>query len=263
MKLSLVVGEKKTVTIGGGRFYYESGLGRIRVKTISSAPGEFDLSPGMGFQNRADMDNFFAVEIENISGFDQTIEFIISYREVFDNRVVFGEGIDVKPVDVDRLRTEARRAFWLQRYGGSPAAGAYANLSLRNPLGSGRNVFVRKVIVGAAVPLDILLMSTYSMEADEANAAVSTLDTGSPSSSKYPLNGGSNTSVSRVGQFRSTGGAFGGLRVFGRAFSAANTMFAFEFAEPVKLGQGAGLVVGTWTANTSIAANFELYEEDI
>lgn len=100
MKLTIGAGLTEPLAVGGGRFYYESGTGKIRVRTIGNDPADFELSPGMGFQNRPDQINFFGIEITNLEDSEQEIEFIVSYREVFDNRVTFGANGGSVPVVV-------------------------------------------------------------------------------------------------------------------------------------------------------------------
>lgn len=90
MQYSFEPGETKYFPLGGGRFYFEEGAGVIRVKTVGIDSADYELEPGMGFQNKPDMQNFFGVEITNLSSVSQEISFIVTYREVFDNRVSFG-----------------------------------------------------------------------------------------------------------------------------------------------------------------------------
>lgn len=86
MRITLGAGESRVVSVAGGRFYYEAGGGKISVRTMGNDSNVFELSPGMGFQNKESQVNFPSVEITNLVG-AQDIDFIISYREVFDHRV--------------------------------------------------------------------------------------------------------------------------------------------------------------------------------
>lgn len=265
-KISLGIGEKKTVNLSGGRFYYEKGVGRIGVKSIGDDSSYFELSPGMGFQNLGYMKNFQALEIENLSPVKLEVDFIVSYREVFDNRVTFGDSSQSLRVDIaPRTGVDAvvgGMAFLHSRYAGPQGAGLYANIALRNPAGSGRNVFVKSVDAGSTAALDLLLMKTVNIATVQAGAAVSLLSAGfaGPGSNKFVrLSPG--LPVCAVDSFASTGGAISGLDILMRVNKPINATHTFKFSEPIVLTPGAGLVVSSWDVNTPLTANFETVEE--
>lgn len=269
MKLTLGVEEKKTVTVGGGRFYYESGLGRIRVKTIGSAPGEFDLSPGMGFQNRADMDNFFAVEVENISGFDQTIEFIISYREVFDNRVTFGAGGGAVPVDSFGSvieQTERGFSFLRSRMSGA-GTGLNACVSLRNPYGSSRHCFIKKVDWSFSGDSRVFMYLAGNLSLLEVNPGVSNLNAGGDESLGKKLVGGGllagGSSAVSTGSFNIQGVHISGLNNYYGAYCKANEINSLVFSEPVRIPPGMGFVVVAGASGVNMSASFEVVEKPV
>lgn len=261
MKISLGLNETKVVTVSGARFYYESGAGRIRVKTISSEPGEFDLSPGMGFENKPDMDNFFAIEITNIHSGQQDIEFIISYREVFDNRVDFGE-LPIDEFEPLKKRTADRWSFMMNRWCGNGGEGTFACVSLRNPVGSTRNCWVRKIFVGAPIVGKIILYAAADMAAVEANAAVSGLNSGdSGPAGKKSFFGPGGARQSVTGNFVCNAPGFAGNQFFYGYSSAGLTVIDLD--EPIRLAPGNGIFVMMFEANVPVSANFEIVEEDI
>jgi hypothetical protein len=100
MRLSISAGESQTVTIQGGRCYYENGEGRINFRMVGGGDSrDFNLYAGQGFVCN-EGERFYALEIKNIELFDQDIEFEISDREVFDNRARIVATSDVLPVEV-------------------------------------------------------------------------------------------------------------------------------------------------------------------
>lgn len=85
MIITLDAGVSQNVTIAGARFYFVDGLRKINVKLKGSGDSrDFDLYPRQGVNSDT---RFTGIEITNISDETQTIEFEISDREVFDNRI--------------------------------------------------------------------------------------------------------------------------------------------------------------------------------
>lgn len=100
MRLEIAALETKTVTVQGGRLYYESGDGRINFRMVGGGDArDFNLYAGQGFVCNAG-ERFYALEIKNIENFDQEIEIEISDREVFDNRARIVASGDLLPVVV-------------------------------------------------------------------------------------------------------------------------------------------------------------------
>jgi hypothetical protein len=261
MRISLVVGESKTVTVGGGRFYYEAGAGAITVKTVGNDAAEFDLMPGMGFQNNPDQQNFFAVQIINKAGVNQDIDFIISYREVFDNRVSF----DDIPVDNFlplKERTSAFLAFMKSRFSGSGGVGTFACVALRNPLGSTRNCWVGKIIIGSPSIARVFVRGVADMAAAELNAAVSMLNQGGDTTSgkkrSYGPGGGSQ---SVTDSFMCNNVSFAGVPIFESYCNAGSLVIDLE--EPILLIPGNGIWVTNFDDNAALAVSFEIVEEVI
>jgi hypothetical protein len=258
-KTTLGLDEKKVISISGGRFYYEGGVGKIRVKTIGSNSSEFDLSPGMGFQNAPGMDNFFGVEITNLEGVAQEIEYIISYREVFDNRVSFDQ-IAVDEFEPLKVRTVAGQAHYKNKWvGNSP--GLFSCIALRNPVGSLKTCWVRKVVVGAPSVGRVHLNISNDMAAVELMAQVSGLNQGSDTQhgKKAYFGGAGSASSSVTDIFYSNGVDFSGIKAFTGYANAGSTVI--EFLEPIRLVAGSGLWVTFFEVNIPMAVSFEIVEE--
>lgn len=264
MRITLGVGESKIVTVGGGRFYYENGAGLITVKTIGNDSAEFDLKPGMGFQNKVDQQNFFGVQIENKSGVQQDIDFIISYREVFDNRVIFGSALSV---DIDRARrdmTLASLAFLKSGFMGGLSA-VNACVGLRNPTGNNRRVWVKKIIASMSADARLFVYTAGNLAVVESNAAVSSLNQGGVSSAgqKMVRSPTSTASTSVIDTFSAAGVFVTGLVAMYNGYAKGNESTVIEFSEPVQLGAGNGLVLISGAVDTGLMANFEIVEEVI
>jgi hypothetical protein len=164
VKLTLGIGETKKVSVAGGRFYFEKGDGRIAVKTLGNDASEFDLSPGMGFQNGQGKINFPELEIVNKHSAAQTIEFVISYRELFDNRVTFGDEALVKSRGSDDA-TDKGKAF-SRSVSVAAAASNYSAVSLVNrQIGGAARfyVYVRRIVISGSGTFDfeVFLMADY------------------------------------------------------------------------------------------------------
>lgn len=151
----------------------------------------------------------------------------------------------VQVVDGGRARTLANVAG----VGSVPASaviGNFSHVQLWNPAGSGRNVFVRNVVVATAT-VNGFYIRTH-------NAALTTL-IGNPVSklnqnilTSYELRSQSNAAL--LGQ--------------GVLFSAtpANTPFPYRFEEPMCLAPGIGLMA-SGGSNSDIQATFDFFHEAV
>ncbi len=273
MRITLGIGESRTVTVAGGRFYYEAGLGAINVKTIGNDVADFDLKPGMGFQNEPGKENFFAVVITNKHDAQQDVDFIISYREVYDNRVTFGGAIEVSGVGGSPLRTlDAANGRDISKMGiafiatrNEPALGAsvYTNTALRNPVGSTSLVFVKRVLVSSSVAIEAHLIGDPAITTTEALPAVSLLSTGilGVKNNKI-IKSGVYAGVAAFDKFASSS-FLGGSRTLARVGLAAGGVFQFEFIDPLVVYPGSALIVSANSVNVPINSVFEYTEEGI
>lgn len=86
MIISLGPYETKTIHVAGSHFYYEKGDHSVDVRIMGNDGRTFDsMKPGQGF--RSD-ERFSALEFRNGAN-AQDVEFVVSYRELFDNRAMF------------------------------------------------------------------------------------------------------------------------------------------------------------------------------
>lgn len=255
--ISLGPNESKTVTVAGGRFYYESGLGPIRVRTIGDNPTEFNLNPGMGFQNEKD-ENFFGVVLENVSGYAQDVGFIISYREVFDNRVSFADVI----VNAETVLFE--RSFRGDAYGGvsfkgSSPVGNYPHVSIRNPVGSGKTLIVNSVTISGGGS-DYVLAGLTNAAAELGSASVLALSSPQVGWKKYIPSSNLN-SVAIFDNFH-VAGNLPNAKTYWRGFDGSGGPYEVKFREPVVLMPDNALLVYSWNASTSLVASFEFVQWD-
>lgn len=273
MRISLLAGETKAVSVGGGRFYYESGSGKITVKTLGNEATEFSLKPGMGFQNRDEQLNFSSIEIKNEEIFDMDIDFIISYREVFDNRVTFGTGVDASQIlgnvgvfNSQRLVTEAFKAYMGYSAIGAIAAN-YGYVSLRLPALTGKKIAVQKIAVSGASAHELILLRSLNTTVTQGTAGISNLNVGASGGySKFVSpQGGIPASVARLDSWvSSVGGTLSSTAIIGRASKPAGVSHVFKFDDPIILGTSGviptGIIVGTETINAHLSATFEYQE---
>lgn len=260
MRITLAAGESKTVTVGGSRFYYEIGLGSINVKTIGNDAVEYDLNPGMGFKNNPDQVNFFGVQIKNNESFSQTITFIISYKDVFDNRVTFGNELPVFD-DSGLIKVNRGQAFF-GMWDRTAQAGTMPAVALRNVEGSGKNLYVSKVFISTPVAMEVFLMRSTNMELDEATPTqVSIVNKNYPVINKNVK--GPNSTAAKIDVFNVLAYDLPNSARLAVINLPANGHFVWEFKEPVKLESGAGLWVNSQVVASKLGATFELLEESV
>lgn len=258
LKITLEPGETKNVSVGGSRFYYEVGLGIISVHKLSAADAvDYELSPGMGFQNKDGEYNFFGVQIKNLHSIAQTIEFWITNLEIFDNRVNFSRvAVDTEKQLKDRVSASYIKSRW-----NSGGPGTFGAVALRNLTGSPKNVWVEKIIVGTPINSRILIHSHFDMATVEANAAVSALNAGDNTNTgkKFQFGPGGFSWCVTDG-FVSSSVGFAGLQMFS---GYCNGSFVLDLKEPIRITPAAGIWVTNFEANTALAVSFEVYEEAI
>lgn len=249
-KITLAVGETKNVTIGGGRFYYEKGLGRVVVTTIGNDSASFELAPGMGFQNNPDQQNFFGVSIKNISGISQTIDFYISYREVFDNRATidFGEHPDKK--------VERGVCFRHSVSLSAPADGTAAGVMLH---ANDELLLVRKLEVsGQGIFYITMITNRTGFESDGSFVLLSNWNTDGnnnilgPKRSPNFANIWGSSFKWLAGQPLSYGYVVGNHQIGGTVLN-----MVVEFERPLRIEPGKSLCVNRGVINTSIMVNFD------
>jgi hypothetical protein len=278
-KITLGIGETKVVSLAGGRFYFEKGAGRISVKTIGNDSNVFTLSPGMGFQNRGV--NFPSIEITNLHDVEQTIEFIVSYREVFDNRVTFGASGEDLQVQIKKslLRTDRGQAFSFSVTATphSVVETTYAAALLINQFSAdpSKSCYVTKIRVsGTSSGLEVYLLGDPGvaeldwMGGDTVNVAV--LKSGHNASFAVLETSVKAYAVRRaLLPSRTVLEAAGGRRIanfLGPTPAQALRAHVFEFDNPVRLDPfanddaGCCLLVRSLTSDTELDVDFEIVE---
>lgn len=173
----------------------------------------------------------------------QTVRFAFGTSEAGTRRTA---GV-VSVVDGGRARTSAQTAFM----GGTtiaPGVGNYAVTQLWNPLGTGRNIIVSKVLAQISNADGI----TFYLQ----NASIG----GAVIASASKLGGG----VASVAEIRRIAAAAPGYT--GQLFGANLPTSGFldhAFSEPIVLPPGYGLTCIPSTTNNAGGASFEFYQETI
>ncbi|WP_341937203.1 hypothetical protein [Marinimicrobium sp. C2-29] len=130
MKTVIGAGLSQSISQQGGRFYYMEGLGEIEIKLKTGGDTRrFVLKPGKGIAMR-EGERFDGLEIVNLLNVSQEVEFEVSDREVFDNRVTGS----VYVIDANKEKSSAGKTFIRPRVSVS-AVGEYASILLENESG--------------------------------------------------------------------------------------------------------------------------------
>jgi hypothetical protein len=255
-KITLGIGESQNISISGSRFYYEKGLGKILVKTKGNDSNAFELWPGMGFKNRDGQMNFPSLEIYNLHTAEQDIEFSVSYREIFDNRVSFD---NVKVESNEREVTQSEVAFSQACVLSAPSDDKAAGCAL---LATGnKKVFVSKITVfdsGSQSPFFISLINWVTFSDDPDIAGVSTdLHVGNKKK-------GGVAPDSMLQRFRWLAGmplSYGEVVHVG--FGTLRTNVVIEFNPPLLLvDNGDAVMINKAEADRAFTVNFEYIEID-
>lgn len=256
MKITLAPNETKPVTIAGGQFYLLSAFSKIAVKIISGGDSrEFELSQGMGFKAR-EGERFFGVEIKDLGGLGQTIEFEISDREVFDNRSV---GI-VSVVNADKRRTEDGSSFLLARQFGR-GTGLFACTAMVNPVGSGRNIFINQLLCSADKVGEYIYFVSKDYATHIVNPMVSGVAVGgAPVSKKVCANVGGSV-IENYGFYLNSSTTIAGLDRVVRLYLKENDTFMMKLTEPIQLCEGSAIFFVSRIAESAVTSTYEYFEE--
>lgn len=229
-----------SIDVAGKFFKYKSGNGVIRVRT--SKGGVVDLLPGQGVWNS----EFTSLTITDRSGLPNAGIVLAGDFDFHDDRI--SGTVDV--VDGSRTRTDQNRAFVAYVNGAvAGGSGAYAHQQLYNPVGSGKNLVVERVIVSSPVANTIRINKGGAILAQPA-----------PDQAQSKKLGG----ASGVGQgrYEPASQAIQGTTMY-NIFCPANTPVTIQFTEPVLVPPGWGLNVVAGVVESSMPTNFEYYEEPI
>lgn len=199
------------------------------------------LLPGQG--ERAE---FLSLTLTDKSGASNPGSILIGDDTFIDDRIS-GE---VSVINGAVSRALAGVAYVCGDYS-NPVAGQYSHVSLFNPGGSGRLLVVSKITMSSYVTLSGVRVRRSS--AALANAAlvapVNKLESG-PASVAAMSNEASAASL-------------GGAQVAMGIWAAPNSLAQIDFAEPILIGPGSGIVLGQLTVNQFIWGNFEYWERPI
>lgn len=167
----------------------------------------------------------------------------------------------VEVVNSDRVRTDKGVGFLSSRRQ-SAAAGEYAMIFLHNPVGSGKIIYVNKVILTATDQIDAILGVSGDVSETTADASVTGvsvhLDSGEVSLNKKI---GGPRSVAEEILVTATSTVFPNYRGVARVFVDAFGNYTYEFTEPMKVEGGCGLSVQSLTAGKGISGTWEYFEE--
>lgn len=256
MRITLSANETKSVTIAGGQFYLLSAFSKIAVKVISGGDSrEFELSQGMGFKTR-EGERFFGVEIKDLGGIGQTIEFEISDREVFDNRSV---GI-VSVVNADKRRTEEGYAFLCARNFHKNTT-RYSYVALENPPASGRNIFLNQVVVSTDVAAEASFFVNKDFQVMVDDPSVINFALGGDPVSKRVCADDLMSVAKSYGFHSSIDNGFGGVKRVSRLYLSANQNFVLKLTEPILLCPGSAFIFSTRALDSAISIGYEFFEE--
>jgi hypothetical protein len=165
---------------------------------------------------------------------------------------VVSGALGTQTVDAGLVRTLNSQAFIGTANNNAPVAGQNPNVSLWNPVGSGKNLIVEALAVSTSTAQTLVVGDTSTALAT-AMAAGSVM-------SKLPA-GAVGTSAG-VGQTRYTNQA--GAPIINSPWqwqATANVPIQIPLREPIVLQPGRGLLVYGVTANTYLMMNAEWFEQ--
>lgn len=247
----------QSISQQGGRFYYMGGRGEIEVKLKTGGDTRrFTLLPGKGIAMR-EGERFDGLEIVNLLGEAQQIEFEVSDREVFDNRVT---GV-VEVVNTDRVRTDSNSSFLIS-VREDAGAGQYAMVILENPIGSGKVFYVNQVVMTSTDRVDAILgVSSDVREIENSADTVEFRVSDDSQDVSWSKNIGGGASVALMCRVKATVNQFPKYRGLARVFVEEYGNYTYRFTEPVRVDEGCGLCVQSLEVGAQIAGTWEFFEE--
>lgn len=161
-----------------------------------------------------------------------------------DDSTVTGE---VSIVDGGKSRTLAGTAY--SGYLGCAAVAAqYPHVQLRNPAGSGKNVFVESFLVSTSVAA-LITAGTYATQLANAITAATAKKYGGPAAAALSF-------------YENNAVYIPGSILLGQQLGATQSL-TINFREPVQLPPGSGFVIGAQTQNSALTASVEFFEEPV
>lgn len=232
---SIGIGQTVIALVSGGFYKLLAASGHV---TISREGGSSigPLLPGQG-----EREPFNRLQITNTSGVVNNIRILVADESFVDTRI-YGS---VEVIDGGRATTMAGNAFAGVASQAAVAA-QFSHVQLWNPIGSGRNVAVSRVMVGTNTPTPIFAARLF-------NTALATLvATGLNKRAAGPA------SVMEL-RTESTVALLGGGS-FQFAWGAQATPLILETKEPVILLPGWGLLITNQILNAIVGATFDYTE---
>lgn len=215
-----------------------SGLLEVRGDTFGTIG---QLVPGQGLRDSP----FGRLEFRDLSGFDNSVTIVIAGESFVDDRV---QG-SVEVIDGGKSRTIAGSAFTAYTAKQVAVAGEHAFVQLFNPPGSGRNAYVKAMVLSCTV-------STF-IGVTPANTGGLGALAGFSKAKRLSLADGI-TQVRSISQV-----AFlGSVNLVGGYVGSAGSL-SIVLQEPILIEPGYGIAAGTsdTTVPCVLTAAFELIEE--
>lgn len=238
---TVAAGGSQTVEVTGTYFRYKNGLGPIRV--IASSGGYVDLLPGQGMA----MVSFVRLTVKDISGNANTGAILAGDGAWVDERIT--GTVDV--VDGGRTRTLSGIAFIAPVSEGPATGGGFLAEQIWNPVGSGKNIIVERVVMSSSTGQFINI--------GRSSGTVTNLAQTTPQSKK--LFGAASIAQLRINKLNGTQVAFADLIFV--TYLPAFQAYTHTFIEPIVVAPGTGLAVVAGAINTDLPLVFEFYEDSI
>lgn len=237
---NLAPGASVTIDVAGRFFKYKTGTGLLRIRETRG--GYIDLMPGQGVENIA----FTSLTIQDKSGAQNTGVILAGDFAFRDERI---SGV-VEVISGEKTRVMAGNSFG-SSVAVAPDPANYSVGQLWNPAGSGKNIFVNRIILsGSAAPgVEWIIYS--------ATVALPNLvGTGKFQNKRV---GGAVSTAERRSELRA-----GGLGVvLFELFPPQNAPTDVGLSEPIMVPPGCGVGAYPFAVNCTNIVNFQFYEDPI
>ncbi len=232
---TLAAGQSQALEVSGRFFKYKSGTGVIRVR--ASKGGYIDLLPGQGVWNV----DFTSLTITDKSGAANVGVLVAGEFDYRDDRITG----TVEVISGEKARVIAGNSF-SGSMGTSADPSFPAMVQIYNPAGSGKNVFVNRIIIGGSAAGEWIVSSTATQLATLVGVFPNKKMGGAAS----------------VSERRREARAALGSTIFD-FYCTLNVPFDIAMAEPLMVTPGNGIVVYPATVNVPAVANFQFYEDPV
>jgi hypothetical protein len=229
--------QSQHIDVVGTFLKYKAGTGTIRVRL--NGGGYIDLMPGQGVNNV----NFTSEDVQDRTGAQNTGTILAGIYDFRDDRI--SGTVDV--VDGGKARTAQGIAFYAY-VNAAKSAGNFAHSQLWNPVGSGKNLIVEKVMLtnGSVATLQSLRYGGVAM----------------PTLGTPPVNKKLNGPAS-VAQCRSDLNAAQSGAIMFNSYVSANLLLPLVPNEPIVVPPGNGIMAVGGEVGNDAPVTFEFYEDPI